>query len=106
MNVYATPHLLCSTQFYREQDIIFTTLISRSHTENFEPYDESANAVYDTKIHELSEKQTKLSLQYRELQNELKSLSSVETTQRLRELIKELKEKVAALLIFALFVSS
>ncbi|CAJ0598820.1 unnamed protein product [Cylicocyclus nassatus] len=65
--------------------------------DKFEKYDDSAIADYDRNIDELTTKKVELSSRYRELQSELKELSSVETTERLQDITTELKEKVAGM---------
>ncbi|EYC32362.1 hypothetical protein Y032_0003g1532 [Ancylostoma ceylanicum] len=66
-----------------------------ANQDNLEEYDEAAIAEYDAKINELSEKLTGISAQHKELQNELKVLSGMQTTQQLQKLTSELKEKIS-----------
>ncbi|ETN86136.1 Tat binding protein 1(TBP-1)-interacting protein [Necator americanus] len=77
-----------------KEKVIGKQKIYYTNQDNLEKCDESAIAEYDAKVDKLSEKLAALSSRHKELQNELKTLSSTETTERLSELTTELKEKI------------
>ncbi|KAK6055025.1 methyltransferase domain protein, partial [Cooperia oncophora] len=65
-----------------------------ANQDKLEKYDEAAIAECDSKINSLSEKVKSLAANNKEIQNELRDLSNVETTSELRTITTELKKNI------------
>ncbi|RCN41918.1 Tat binding protein 1(TBP-1)-interacting protein, partial [Ancylostoma caninum] len=77
-----------------KEKLVVKQKIFYANQDNLGEYDEAAIAESDAKINELTEKLTGISAQYKELQNELRVLSGMQTTEQLQKLTSELKEKI------------